>query len=333
MACQIGAFFPTRDMPPDRIAIRDWAQAAEALGFDFLEVSDHVLGADRAALPGFQGPYDVDDSFHETFVTLSYLAAVTERVGLASGVLILPQRQTALVAKQAAQVDIVSGGRLRLGIGVGWNPVEYEALGQDWHVRGRRQAEQIELMNRLWTEHTVTFKGAYDQVQHAGINPLPIQRPIPIWFGGGAEAVLRRAARYGQGWIPLGQPDANTAGQLERLHDYLRAAGRDPQRHRGARCLARGCRALAGIGGDACDVLYVGPGGRGCATADRGDAAVPCGGAGGITPPAHVLLYRWGEHVCPTMWGSVASDAGHGWCHGDGVSAGRCRHVSQRSTL
>lgn len=230
MSFQIGAFFPTRDMPADRVAIRDWAQAAEALGFDFLEVSDHVLGADRAALPGFQGPYDVDDSFHETFVTLAYLAAVTERVGLASGVLILPQRQTALVAKQAAQVDIVSGGRLRLGIGVGWNPVEYEALGQDWHVRGRRQAEQIDLMNRLWTERTVTFRGAFDQVQHAGINPLPIQRPIPIWFGGSAEAVLRRAARYGQGWIPLGQPDANTAGQLERLHDYLRAAGREPQR-------------------------------------------------------------------------------------------------------
>jgi probable F420-dependent oxidoreductase len=229
MPCQLGAFFPTRDMPPDRLAIRDWAQAAEALGFDFLEVSDHVLGADRAALPDFQGPYDVDDAFHETFVTLAYIAAVTERVGLASGVLILPQRQTALVAKQAAQLDVVSGGRLRLGIGVGWNPVEYAALGQEWKVRGRRQAEQIELMNRLWTERAVTFTGTFDHVQHAGINPLPIQRPIPIWFGGGAETVLRRAARYGQGWIPLGQPDERTAGQLERLHDYLRAQGRDPQ--------------------------------------------------------------------------------------------------------
>jgi probable F420-dependent oxidoreductase len=229
MPVQLGAFFPTRDMPADRLAIRDWAQAAEALGFDFLEVSDHVLGADRVALPDFQGPYDVDDAFHETFVTLAYLAAVTERVGLASGVLILPQRQTALVAKQAAQLDIVSGGRLRLGIGVGWNPVEYEALGQDWRVRGRRQAEQIELMNRLWTERAVTFTGAFDRVQHAGLNPLPIQRPIPIWFGGGVDAVLRRAAHYGQGWIPLGQPDARTAGQLERLHDYLRTRGRDPQ--------------------------------------------------------------------------------------------------------
>ncbi len=228
MSCQLGAFFPTRDMPADPVAIRDWAQAAEAIGFDFLEVSDHVLGADRTAIPGFEGPYDVDDSFHETFVTLSYIAAVTERVGLASGVLILPQRQTALVAKQAAQVDIVSGGRLRLGIGVGWNPVEYEALGQEWRVRGRRQAEQIELMNRLWTERTVTFEGAFDRVQHAGINPLPIQRPIPIWFGGSVDAVLQRAAQYGQGWIPLGNPGERTESQLERLHGYLRDAGRDP---------------------------------------------------------------------------------------------------------
>ncbi|HEY7710942.1 MAG TPA: LLM class F420-dependent oxidoreductase [Candidatus Entotheonella sp.] len=228
MSVQMGAFFPTRDMPADRIAIRDWAQAAEAIGFDFVEVPDHVLGADRAALPDFEGPYDVDDSFHETFVTLAYIAAVTERVGLASGVLILPQRQTALVAKQAAQLDVVSGGRLRLGIGVGWNPVEYEALGQDWQRRGRRQAEQIELMNQLWTNRTVTFDGVFDRVHHAGLNPLPIQQPIPIWFGGGVEPVLQRAAKYGQGWIPLGQPDEQTEGQLQRLRNYLRAEGRDP---------------------------------------------------------------------------------------------------------
>ena len=227
MSFQIGAFFPTRDMPADRIAIRDWAQAAESMGYDFVEVSDHVLGADRQALPNFEGPYDVDDAFHETFVTMAYIAAVTERVGLASGVLILPQRQTALVAKQAAQLDVVSGGRLRLGIGVGWNPVEYEALGQDWHVRGRRQSEQIELLNQLWTQRAVTFDGEFDQVRHAGVNPLPIQRPIPIWFGGGVDAVLKRAAKYGQGWIPLGRPDDQVEGQLERLRGYLRDNGRD----------------------------------------------------------------------------------------------------------
>ena len=237
MSIQIGAFFPTNDMPADRVAIRDWAQAAEAIGFDFVVVSDHVLGADWSALPDFDesfvnanGSYDVDDSFHEIFVTMAYIAAVTERVGLASGILILPQRQTALVAKQAAQLDVVSGGRLRLTIGTGWNPVEYEALGQDWRVRGRRHAEQIELMNQLWTNRTVTFDGEFDRVHHAGIKPLPIQQPIPIWFGGGAEPVLRRAAKYGQGWIPLQpqfRPD-KLEGPLERLHTYLQAEGREP---------------------------------------------------------------------------------------------------------
>lgn len=226
---QYGAFFPTRDMPADRIAIRDWVQAAEELGFDYVEVPDHVLGVDRAASPGFEGPYDIDDGFHETFVTLGYMAAVTEKVGLATGVLILPQRQTALVAKQAAQVDILSGGRLRLGVGVGWNPVEYQALGEDWSTRGRKQAEQIELMNRLWTERTVTFDGEFDQVAHAGLSPNALQRPIPVWFGGGVDAVLKRAAKFGQGWIPLGNPSSNTRGMLERLHGFLDAEGRDPK--------------------------------------------------------------------------------------------------------
>ena len=176
------------------------------------------------------GPYDVDDAFHEIFVTMAYIAAVTERVGIASGVLVLPQRQTALVAKQAAQLDVVSGGRLRLGIGVGFSPIEYEGLGQDMRVRGRRQAEQIELMNQLWTNRKVTFEGEFDRVRHAGIKPLPIQQPIPIWFGGGAEPVLRRAAKYGQGWIPLQpqfRPD-QLEGPLERLHSYLQAEGREP---------------------------------------------------------------------------------------------------------
>ena len=233
MRFQIGAFFPTRDMPADHVAIRDWAQAAEAIGFDFLEVSDHVLGADRAALPDFQGPYDVNDAFHETFVTLAYIAAVTERVGLASGVLILPQRQTALVAKQAAQVDIVSGGRLRLGIGVGWNPVEYAALGQDWHVRGRRQAEQVGLMNRLWTEPTVTFAGTFDRVQHAGINPLPIQRPIPIWFGGFTDAAIQRAGRLGETPRDCGPHGRRPARARERRdHVLLRAPPTQQRRDR-----------------------------------------------------------------------------------------------------
>jgi len=230
MAMQYGAFFPTRDMPADRVAIRDWAQAAEALGFDYIEVSDHVLGADREKSPGFEGPYDVDDSFHETFTTIAYMAAITENVGFASGVLILPQRQTALVAKQAAQVDVLCGGRLRLGVGVGWNPVEYAALGEDWSKRGRRQEEQVQLLNRYWTERTVTFEGAFDRVAHAGVNPLPIQRPIPVWFGGGVDAVLKRAAKHGAGWIPLGNPGRTAMGMLEKLRGYLADEGRDPAR-------------------------------------------------------------------------------------------------------
>lgn len=228
MTMQYGAFFPTRDMPADRVQIRDWAQAAEEIGFDYIEVSDHVLGADREKIPGFEGPYDADDSFHETFTTIAYMAAITEKVGFASGVLILPQRQTALVAKQAAQVDILCGGRLRLGVGVGWNPVEYAALGEDWSKRGRRQEEQVQLMNQYWTQRTVTFDGEFDQVAHAGVNPLPIQRPIPVWFGGGVDAVLRRAAKYGQGWIPLGNPGKASMQMLEKLHGYLREEGRDP---------------------------------------------------------------------------------------------------------
>ncbi len=225
---QYGVFFPTREMPSDRIAIRDWAQAVEDIGFDYIQVPDHVLGADRAALPDYEGPYDITDPFHEAFVTLGYLAAVTERVGLSTGVLILPQRQTALVAKQAAQIDILCGGRFRLGVGVGWNPVEYEALGQDWKTRGRRQTEQIELLNRYWTERTVDFTGEFDQVHHAGVSPASIQRPIPIWFGGGADAMLKRAAKYGQGWIPLGNPSSNARARLEKLHGFLRDEGRDP---------------------------------------------------------------------------------------------------------
>ena len=226
MSIKIGAFFPTRDIPADQKQIKDWAQAAEELGYDYIEVSDHVLGANRAKLPDFEGPYDVDDSFHETFCTLAFIAAITENVGLVSGVLILPQRQTALVAKQAAQVDVLSNGRLRLGVGVGWNPVEYRALGQDWTKRGKRQSEQIELLKKLWTERSVTFQGEFDQVMHAGVNPLPIQRPIPIWFGGGSDATLKRAARMGDGWIPLGNPGSKTIKMIEKLNGFLQAENR-----------------------------------------------------------------------------------------------------------
>ena len=228
MAIKIGAFFPTRDMPADPAPIRDGTQAAEDIGFDYLEVSDHVLGANREKHTDFDGPYDVDDSFHETFCTLSFMAAITNQVELVSGVLILPQRQTALVAKQAAQVDLLSNGRLRLGVGIGWNAIEYEALGENWNTRGRKQNEQIQLLNKLWTERSVDFQGEFDAINHAGVNPLPIQRPIPIWFGGQADATLKRAAKFGKGWIPLGNPGTKTAQLINKLHSFLKNESRCP---------------------------------------------------------------------------------------------------------
>ncbi|MET4697869.1 putative F420-dependent oxidoreductase [Constrictibacter sp. MBR-5] len=224
---KLSAFFPTRDIGNDPAKIRDWAQAAEALGYVRIEVPDHVLGAGTASRPDWKPTYAYTDPFHETFVTLGFLAACTRSIGLASGVLIAPQRQTALVAKQAAEVDVLSGGRLRLSIGVGWNPVEYEALGTDWHTRGRRQAEQVGLLRRLWTEELVTFEGRWDRIEEAGLNPLPVQRPIPIWFGGSSDAVVKRAARLGDGWIPIMPPD-EAGPKLDALHGHLQEAGRNP---------------------------------------------------------------------------------------------------------
>ena len=179
---QLNAMFPTRDIGTDPAKIRDWAQAAEDLGYAYIEVPDHVFGA--TARDGWTPLYNEKDPFHKTFVTLGFLAAVTKRIRLSSGVLIAPQRQTGVIAKQAAQADLLSGGRLRLGIGVGWNHVEYEALAQDWKTRGARQAEQVEVLRRLWSEDLVTFNGRFHALKEVNIVPPPIQRPIPIWFGG-----------------------------------------------------------------------------------------------------------------------------------------------------
>jgi probable F420-dependent oxidoreductase len=224
----LGAFFPNLAFNNDPAAIRDWAQAVEDLGYDYIDVPDHTVAVDRASRPEFRGPYDLTNPYHETFVTMGFLAAVTRRVRLKSSVLILPQRQTALVAKQAVEVDVLSGGRLDLGVGVGWNPIEYEALGQDWHSRGRRQGQQVEAMLRLWCDPIAEFEGEWDRLKGVGLNPGAVQRPIPLWFGGAVDAVLRRAARHGAGWIPLGDPDEKSAERLEALRGFLRAAGRDP---------------------------------------------------------------------------------------------------------
>lgn len=226
---KLGAVFPQIEMPADPIAIRDYAQAIEGMGFDYLLAYDHVLGANADRPGGWEGrPYSHTDPFHEIFVLFGYLAGLTETLELVAGVLVLPQRQTALVAKQAAQIDVLSGGRLRLGVGVGWNYVEFEALDEDFSNRGKRQAEQIELMNELWTKPLVTFKGDYHTISDAGINPLPVQRPLPVWFGGSADAALRRMARLGAGWLPSRQTPENARPVLDKIHGYMEEAGRDP---------------------------------------------------------------------------------------------------------
>jgi len=222
---QISAWFPTRDIGTDPVRIRDWAQAAEELGYDHIEVPDHVFGA--TARDGWSPRYTEQDSFHETFVTLGFLAAATTTIGLASGVLILPQRQTGVVAKQAAQVDILSGGRLRLGVGVGWNHVEYEALNEDWKSRGTRQREQVEVLKKLWCDDLVTYQGRFHQFTEVNITPRPVQRPIPVWFGGSSDAVVKRAAQIGDGWMPIMAPDHEAEAKLEQLRNHLSDCGRD----------------------------------------------------------------------------------------------------------
>jgi probable F420-dependent oxidoreductase len=223
---RLNAFFPTRDIGTDPAKIRDWAQAAEDLGYAYIEVPDHVFGA--TARNGWTPRYNEKDPFHETFVTLGFLAAVTTRIRLSSGVLIAPQRQTGVIAKQAAEADLLSGGRLRLGIGVGWNHVEYESLGTDWKTRGARQAEQVEVLRRLWSEDLVSFSGRFHNLNEVSIVPPPVQRPIPIWFGGLSDAVVTRAARLGDGWMPIIEPDAQAEEKLGALREQLRSFGRDP---------------------------------------------------------------------------------------------------------
>ncbi len=225
---QLGVVFPQTEIGADPGAVRDYAQAAESLGYQHLVVIEHVLGAEAANHPGWDGPYTHTDLFHEPFVLLGYLAGITETIELATGVVVLGQRQTALVAKQAAAVDVLSGGRMRLGVGVGWNPVEYQALGENFHNRGQRCAEQIALMRALWTQEVVHFEGRYHRVTHAGINPLPVQRPIPVWMGGNADAVLRRIAQTADGWLPMFLPDERGQERISLMREYAKEAGRDP---------------------------------------------------------------------------------------------------------
>lgn len=225
---QIGTTFPQTEIGPDPAVVREYAQTAEELGYTHTLVYDHVLGASKASRPDWNRPYHSETLFHEPFVLFGYLAGVTRRLGLVSGVIILPQRQTALVAKQAAEIDRLSGGRLRLGVGLGWNAVEYEALGMQFNNRGRRLEEQIDLLRKLWSDTAITYHGKWHTVTDAGINPLPEKKSIPIWVGGTADAALRRAARIGDGWFPLTPPGANAAELVQRFRAYVAEAGRNP---------------------------------------------------------------------------------------------------------
>ncbi|HEY2278735.1 MAG TPA: LLM class F420-dependent oxidoreductase [Streptosporangiaceae bacterium] len=224
---RIGVVFPQTELGGDVGAVRAYGQGVEALGFRHVLAYDHVVGADPAVYPGWSGPYDLHTTFHEPFVMFGYLAAVTS-LEFVTGIIIAPQRQTALLAKQAAEVDLLAQGRFRLGLGIGWNKVEYEALGQDFHVRGRRLDEQMGLLRRLWTEQSVTFDGAYDHIKGAGLAPLPVQRPIPIWLGAQSPVAYRRVGRAADGWFPQISPGPELDEALSVIAETATAAGRDP---------------------------------------------------------------------------------------------------------
>jgi probable F420-dependent oxidoreductase len=224
---QIGVIYPQTELATDPATVRAYVRKVEELGYRHLEIYDHVLGADPAVHTGWQGPYDIDTTFHEPLVFYGFLAAITQ-LELVTGIIIAPQRQTALLAKQAAEVDILSEGRLRLGIGAGWNAVEYEALGQDFSTRGKRQEEQIGLLRRLWTERSVTHEGTFDTIVGAGLAPLPVQRPIPIWIGGLSPAAFRRIGRLADGWFPRVEPGPELDQARAIITASAAKAGRDP---------------------------------------------------------------------------------------------------------
>ncbi len=224
---KFGVVFPQIEFKPDPLSVRDYAQAVEDLGFTHMHAYDHVLGANPARPGGWTGTYTYRDPFFEPFVLFGYLAGLTQRIEFATGILILPQRQTALVAKQAATLDVLSNGRFRLGVGIGWNEVEFIALGENFHNRGLREEEQVSLLRQLWTKELVTFQGTWHNIPDAGLNPMPIQKPIPIWFGGREDRALRRMARMGDGWLLNVRTTEQAQPLLEKLDQYLEEAGRD----------------------------------------------------------------------------------------------------------
>ncbi|MFL6243894.1 MAG: LLM class F420-dependent oxidoreductase [Acidimicrobiia bacterium] len=224
---RIGVVFPQTELRGDVGAVRAYGEAVQELGFTHVLAYDHVVGADPDVHRGWRGPYDVSTTFHEPFVLFGYLAAVTS-LELVTGIIILPQRQTVLAAKQAAEVDLLTDGHFRLGVGIGWNAVEYEALGKDFSNRGARLEEQVMLLRRLWSERTVTHEGVHERVTGAGLAPLPVQRPIPIWFGAVAERALQRAGRLADGWFPQVPPGPKLDEARAIVRGAAVDAGRDP---------------------------------------------------------------------------------------------------------
>jgi probable F420-dependent oxidoreductase len=225
----LGATIPVADIGTGPTQIRDYAQTVEGLGFEYLQAPDHVLGANPATVTGQGRVGTSENPYHDPLVLFGFLAGCTHRLGFAPGVLILAQRQAALVAKQAACLDVLSNGRLRLGVGVGWNQVEFTGLNEVFSNRGRRSEEQVQVMQALWSQPHTTFKGRYHTINDAGINPRPASGRIPVWFGGHAEATLRRTAKYGDGWMPLAYPADETAlAAFEKLRGLIKAEGRDP---------------------------------------------------------------------------------------------------------
>jgi probable F420-dependent oxidoreductase len=224
---RIGVVFPQTEIGADVGAVRTYGQRVEELGFTHVLAYDHVLGADPVVHAPWNRPYDVHTTFHEPMVLFGFLAGITS-LELVTGIIILPQRQTALVAKQAAEVDLLTGGNFRLGVGLGWNAVEYEALGRDFTDRGRRMTEQVHLLRRLWTEPVVTHEGPSERITAAGLAPLPVQQPIPVWFGAQSPAAYRRVGRLADGWFPQMAPGPQFEAARAAVEEAAREAGRDP---------------------------------------------------------------------------------------------------------
>src|SRR5262245_50182186 len=227
---ELGALMPLGDLGGGPSVVRDYAQAVEAMGYDFLEAPDHVLGVNAASRPDWDLSRNTSqDLFHDPFVLFGFLAGCTSRLGFSTGVLILPQRQTVLVAKQAACLDVLCGGRFRLGVGVGWNEVEFTGLNENFHDRGRRSEEQVQVMQALWREPHVTYTGRWHTIEDAGINPLPKSGKVPVWFGGHHERTLERIAKWGDGWMPNAyDPDQSALEVFAKLRRLTEEAGRKP---------------------------------------------------------------------------------------------------------